>query len=316
MDRRIPFSWKVLRWMILFVIFFFLAKMVWENWAQVGSASFAFDPLLLLLSTLVFGFSYFIQIWAWYRITSKLLISIPPLQTLESWFYSQFGKYLPGKVWLLLGRFYFYESKGKSRKAISLALYFETVTAVYAGGMVFLIGLLFLKGELFPSAPSFKWFVLASMFPLLLSLHPRLLQKMLNSIFLRLGKEPITLSISYRDVLWILLIYTGSWWIGGAGFHLFVCSIHPIDPGHLMFLSGALAGSSTLGLVALFAPAGLGVREGALVYLLSFLMPGPIAVVISILSRIWMTLIEIGLAGMIYIFSLSMKRTDRDSLHD
>jgi hypothetical protein len=44
------------------------------------------------------------------------------------------------------------------------------------------------------------------------------------------------------------------------------------------------------------------VREGALVYLLSYMMPEPVAVIISILTRIWMTLIEIGLIGMIYLF--------------
>jgi len=55
-------------------------------------------------------------------------------------------------------------------------------------------------------------------------------------------------------------------------------------------------------LMAIFAPSGLGVREGALVYLLSFVMATPIAVIISILTRIWMTLIEIGLIGVIYLF--------------
>jgi len=57
-----------------------------------------------------------------------------------------------------------------------------------------------------------------------------------------------------------------------------------------------------LGLIAIFAPRGLGVREGALVYLLSFVMATPVAVIISILTRIWMILIEIGLIGVIYLF--------------
>jgi uncharacterized membrane protein YbhN (UPF0104 family) len=60
---------------------------------------------------------------------------------------------------------------------------------------------------------------------------------------------------------------------------------------------------STLGLITIFAPGGLGVREGALVYLLSLVMAAPVAVVISILTRIWMTLIEIGLVGMVYLTS-------------
>jgi uncharacterized membrane protein YbhN (UPF0104 family) len=84
-------------------------------------------------------------------------------------------------------------------------------------------------------------------------------------------------------------------------FYLFIDSVYPVAPQYILFLTGALAASTMLGLMAIFAPSGLGVREGALVYLLSFVMAAPVAVIISILTRIWMTLIEIGLIGVIYL---------------
>jgi uncharacterized membrane protein YbhN (UPF0104 family) len=136
----------------------------------------------------------------------------------------------------------------------------------------------------------------------LVILHPSLLQKILNWVLVRLNKEPISLSISYLDVLWILFICIVAWMVGGIGFYLFIDSVYPVAPQFILFLTGALAISSTLGLVAIFAPSGLGVREGALVYLLSFMMTAPVAVIISILTRLWMTLIEIGLIGVIYLF--------------
>jgi uncharacterized membrane protein YbhN (UPF0104 family) len=82
-------------------------------------------------------------------------------------------------------------------------------------------------------------------------------------------------------------------------------------PQYILFLTGALAISSTLGLIAIFAPSGLGVREGALVYILSFMMATPVAVIISILTRIWMTLVEIGLIGMVYLFYKLQKQEKR-----
>lgn len=78
-------------------------------------------------------------------------------------------------------------------------------------------------------------------------------------------------------------------------------SIYPVPPRYFLLLTGALAISSTLGVIAVFAPAGLGVREGTLVYLLNNIVPTPIAVILSVVTRLWMTLIEIGLIGMIYI---------------
>jgi uncharacterized membrane protein YbhN (UPF0104 family) len=64
-------------------------------------------------------------------------------------------------------------------------------------------------------------------------------------------------------------------------------------------------------LIAIFAPSGLGVREGALVYLLSLMMATPVAVIIAVLTRIWMTLIEIGLIGMVYLLGQIQQRKKR-----
>ena len=292
---------KFLQWAIVIAIFFFLGRMVWENWIQVKEAPLTFNPFLLLLSTLIFVLSYFIQIWAWYLITLKLGIAVSIYETLESWFYSQLGKYLPGKVWLLLGRFYFYESKGKLKKAISIALYLETITVIMAAGLIFLATLaLFKEVRPFYSGKTFWWFLIPFILAFV-AIHPRILQKIFNWILMKFKKEPIVLSISYSEILWILWVNILAWIVGGIGFYLFAESIFPLSLKYILFLTGSLAFSSTLGLIAIFAPSGLGVREGALVFFLSHVMPGPIAVVISVLTRIWMTLIEIGLIGVIYL---------------
>jgi uncharacterized membrane protein YbhN (UPF0104 family) len=304
-DEKImwAFHYKlVLKWAIVAAIFLFLGEMVLNNWKQVRDASFTFEVFPLLLSTLLFAFSYFIQIWAWYLTTLRLRVALSPSETLESWFYSQLGKYLPGKVWILLSRFYFYESKGKSKKNISVALYIEMVTMIAAAGLIFLAAL-FVYREiwLFYSWRQSGWLMLLFLLGLL-SLHPRFLQKILNWILGQFKKEPLSLSISYSDILWILFVCILSWAVGGIGFYLFIDSVYPVGSQYILFLAGALAASSMLGLIAIFAPSGLGVREGALVYFLSFVMATPIAVIISILTRIWMTLIEIGLIGVIYLF--------------
>jgi uncharacterized membrane protein YbhN (UPF0104 family) len=302
---------KFLQWAIVIAIFFFLGRMFCENWIQVKEAHFAFRPLPLLLSTLIFAFSYFVQIWAWYLITLKLGIAISPSETLGSWFYSQLGKYLPGKVWLLLGRYYFYESKGKSKKAISIALYLETITVVMAAGLMFLAALaIFKQVRPFYPGETFWWFLIPFTLAFV-AIHPRVLQTIFNWVLTKFNREPIALSISYFEILWILWVNIMAWIVGGIGFYFFAGSVFPVSSIYILFLTGALAFSSTLGLIALFAPSGLGVREGALVYLLSFIMPISVAVIISVLTRIWMTLIEIGLIGVVYLLSKIRKRLEQ-----
>lgn len=292
---------QVVTWVIVVTIFIYLGKMVWENWAQVKGASFNFRLFTLLASTLIFAFSYFIQIWAWYLITLKLGIAIPFSETLESWFYSQLGKYLPGKVWLLLSRFYFYESKGKSKKAISIALYLEAVAVILAGAIIFLGGLIIFKELRLPySGKESGWLILLILLACIY-IHPRILQKVLTWILIQFKREPVSLPISYTNILWVLFTCLLAWAIGGVGFYLFIDAVFSVSAYQILFLTGALAFSSTLGLIAVFTPSGLGVREGVLVYLLSYIMPGSVAVILSVLTRIWMILIEMGLIGVIYL---------------
>jgi uncharacterized membrane protein YbhN (UPF0104 family) len=301
---------RILQWAIIGAIFVFLGKMVWDHWNQVKEASFTFEVFPLLLSTLIFAFSYFIQIWAWYLITLKLKIALSPSETLRTWFYSQLGKYLPGKIWLLLGRIYYYESRGKSRKFITVALYFEMVTIVVSGGLLFLVGLILFKEMESVCSGNTFWGLLSLFILAFVCLHPRILERIINWTLAQFKRDPVSLSISYSDVLWILFVCIVSWVIGGIGFYLFVDAVYPVAPQYILFLTGALAISSTLGLIAIFAPSGLGVREGALVYLLSFMMVTPVAVIISVLTRIWMTLIEIGLIGMVYLMGRYSERSD------
>jgi uncharacterized membrane protein YbhN (UPF0104 family) len=308
----------VLKWMIAFAIFAFLGKMVWDNWNQVKDAPFTLRPFPFILSTFMFAFSYFIQVWAWYLITWELGIALPIRETLESWFYSQLGKYLPGKVWLLLSRFYFYESKGKARKGISVALYLETAAVIVAAGLIFLASLiLFKEMKLFHSGGQFWYLALVFISLGFIFLHPKVLQEILNWVLVHFKKDPVLLSISYTNILWILFVCLVAWVVGGIGFYLFVDSVYAVSSKYILSLTGALAISSTLGLIAIFAPSGLGVREGALVFLLSFMMATPVAVIISILTRLWMTLIEIGLIGVIYLFDKSKsnrKRKEHDTI--
>jgi uncharacterized membrane protein YbhN (UPF0104 family) len=312
--RRFGYK-QVLQWAIITAIFLYLGKLVWENWGEVKEANFSFHPSLLLLGTFVFAASYFIQIGAWYLVTLKLGIALPPLETLESWLYSLLGKYLPGKVWLLLGRFYLYQSKGKSKKAISIALYFETATVIMAAALISLMGLIFFKGirPLYPGR-ELGWLIVLFV-PIFIALHPGFLEKIVNRILSRLRREPISLAISYRDVLWILLICIWAWLVGGIGFYLFVSSIFPLSPDYVPFLTASLAISSTLGLIALFAPGGLGVREGVLVFLLSGFIPGAAAVIVSVLTRIWMTAIEIVLIGVVYLIAQFGKSFEKKIPH-
>ncbi|MGH7563721.1 MAG: hypothetical protein ACREK5_04780 [Gemmatimonadota bacterium] len=51
--------------------------------------------------------------------------------------------------------------------------------------------------------------------------------------------------------------------------------------------------------MAVFVPGGLGVREGVYALLLAEVLPGPLAAAVAILSRVWLTAVEVLVAGLL-----------------
>jgi uncharacterized membrane protein YbhN (UPF0104 family) len=56
---------------------------------------------------------------------------------------------------------------------------------------------------------------------------------------------------------------------------------------------GICAAGYLAGWVAVFVPGGLGVREGVYALLLAEVVPGPVAAAVAILSRLWLTAVEL-----------------------
>jgi uncharacterized membrane protein YbhN (UPF0104 family) len=108
----------------------------------------------------------------------------------------------------------------------------------------------------------------------------------------------------FVKILYLFLWVIVDWMIYLLGFYLFLQSFYSVTFRELIIYAGIFSISSLLGLYSLITPGGLGVREGVQAYLMSMFVPVSMAIFISIFSRIWMTLAEVGAA----IFSLKIKQ--------
>jgi hypothetical protein len=98
-----------------------------------------------------------------------------------------------------------------------------------------------------------------------------------------------------RDAIRWGVGYGFTWMLLGIAFSLFVTAFVPAAVEQSRQIAGAVAASYLAGYLVLFAPAGIGVREGAMTGLLAAIpvIPLSAAVLISMLSRIWFTLAEL-----------------------
>ena len=103
-----------------------------------------------------------------------------------------------------------------------------------------------------------------------------------------------------NQLLKVIFFYGLNFIIFGIAFLIFINSIYPVAVSNYLFITGTTGGAGLIGLFAIFVPAGLGVREGVMVFTLSFIIPPAIAAVIALTSRLWMTVGEVFLFGLIY----------------
>ena len=107
--------------------------------------------------------------------------------------------------------------------------------------------------------------------------------------------------------------YSLHWVVTGGAFYLFIRAFYPLGGYYIPILSGIYALSFTAGYLAFFTPAGLGVREGALTFLLSLFIPMPIAIGVSLLSRLWLISVELVIL-VVFLINRETRRMARTAL--
>jgi len=284
---------------IILLIFYFLVKGVIANWDQVKDFDWRFDYPLLILSFVlqIAALFWLVQIWRWILRHTGSTVSYSGL--FKVWFFANLGRYLPGKVWQFLGMVYMLEKRGVPPRNTFSTVVLAQTCSVMSG---LLIAFAFLGVNLysqFLSGNPGLIVVIAIFFLAVIALvsYPSLLRKVVNFGLGILKREKISLDISSKDVIIYILCYSVSWLLFGLAFLVFIKAMAVASFAMYPSLTGAFAFSVNIGFLVLFVPGGIGVREGLLVLLLSTLFPAffpvPVATLISLLARLWVTVAEL-----------------------
>ncbi len=281
--------------MVILVIFYFLIRSLSSNWNQIKEYNWDFNYPLLLSSFVLAGLSYSILAWVWKNILKQSGYVLSYSKMFKIWFISNLGRYIPGKVWQFLGMLYLLEKeKVPKSKSFSVAVLAQALSCM--AGILVMVA--FLRYDFYQNllSQSFLFVFVLILFiagVIILIFYPQVLQGVINWGLGLLKKEKISLNYKPKNLLFYLLSYIGCWLLFGFCFLVFIKSIFPAPFNIYFGLTGAFSGSVTIGFLAFFTPGGIGVREGVLVALLSFYFPAPVATLIALLSRLWITLVEV-----------------------
>ena len=291
--------WRTLLSILLVgAAFFFMGRSLYRNWSQVQGyfATLHFKWALLPVPFALYALSFLILAIAWKEVLAVLGEKVRLGRAAWIVIYSQFGKYVPGKVWAVMGRVYLAKEDGIEERHSAVSVVIETVYLFLTSLMLFAFSLFFYRGL------SAKAYWLLAFIPVtVVWLYPPWFNRIVNFALVRLRQKPVAFNPSLSQTVRRGLIYLACWLAQGFGLYFLTLSFYPVGLRALAVFPGAYSVSWILGLLVLIAPGGLGVREGIFALLLNPILPGALNIVASLLSRIWITVSELLLFGSIFL---------------
>jgi len=279
---------RIIQFIIIGIICFFLIKTLYKNWLQVRTYTWHFNYALLIFSFLILMVTFILIVFIWLRILHKMNARLPFQKAFKIWFIAALGRYMPGKIWQLIGMTYLANKEGVPvEKSASSAILAQALTVI-PGVILAVLTLVFF----IPVDNKCIYFTLLLLPISVVIAYPPFLERIINFFSGKLGRPKIHIDAKFKDIIVLMLFYLAGWLLYGIAFFLFTRSITDVPLEYLSVFPGIYAAAYLIGLFAIFVPAGLGIREGMLTTLLSFYFPPAISTAIALGARLWFTLAE------------------------
>jgi hypothetical protein len=297
---------SVLKYLFVFLVIFFIGKSLFQNWEEIKRYSFELNIYSFMISVLLMLLSVFVFGMLWNLMLVKLSgrkMGIYAASYIH--FSSWLGRYIPGKVGIVLTKIIFGKKNGYKTKELVFASVYENVFIVLSS-FLFGVPVVFSFFNVFSfSKPLFYiLYIAVIIIGALLASHPSIFSRVIN-FFSKIGKYSYTSSddiLSAQEVIYYLFLYSFPRLLSGLGFFFLISSIIPLDFSFAWYAIGVYSLSSVVGYIAVFAPSGIGVREAMVIFLLSGFFPVGISVLISVLSRIWIVFSDLLILFLIFLY--------------
>ncbi len=278
---------------LLYISFLFLILFLYKfNYLEIKTENI--NIFYLIISLLFLWAGFYLSTLSWWYILKKHNINISKRTALVSHGLSVFAKYIPGKVWVILGRAAKASGNNYSVKKLSYISLKEQMLYIWLGLLISAAPLFVYRGFDVFSAGILIIFILISFINFSDKFRISAV-RVLKKIF---KKEIDIPQISLKKNLKVLFYISFYWTAWIAAFYFLSKSVYPqstVETGFIFPLG------VTVGLLAVIAPGGIGVREGIMVtFMVLADIPVETATAISVISRLWFV------SGELFIFLLAL----------
>jgi uncharacterized membrane protein YbhN (UPF0104 family) len=293
-SRRRRFIVRLVQAAIVAATVYFLAAYMARSWSSIKDFDWTFDAGWLVVSGVAFLVYYFAQAGFWWLLLRGCGAPGPYWPAASVWGKSILARYVPGNVFMFVGRAWMSHSQGLSIERVTAAMVYEQALGVC--GALLAVAVLFPFWEYRPGVTALSLLAI----PVLVALmHPRVFRPLAGWALRVAHRPPLEVTLPFGTVLGMLCLFAVDWFVAGLGAWLLARAVTGLAVDALPIVIVAYALAYVAGMVAFFIPSGIGVREAVLTASLSRELPGGVALTWALLLRLWVTVVELVFVGMV-----------------
>ncbi|PYP16417.1 MAG: hypothetical protein DMD54_09740 [Gemmatimonadetes bacterium] len=270
--------------------YYLITKQITPHWPDIRARQFAWRAGPLVLGSVIVLGTLTVLVGAWTASLRWCAAQITALDAAKVWFTANLARFLPGGVWQFASLALMASRYGVSTAAATATVLLEQIVLLITGLAVVAV--------FTPAVLHAAWWqgalVVAIILGIVILALPRpggrlgrWLERYVPSL------KQVWSQLGARHLLLFIVILIVPWLMYGTAFRLLAIGLLGSVAGSWGFYIAAFTGSYLAGVIAVFAPAGLFVREAALIGVLSPVIGGGDAAILAVASRIWLTALEI-----------------------
>lgn len=264
------------------------------QWQQTEAAIARLGPGPLALALGLSFANVLLMGMSWRAVLSDLGSPLPLRPAARVYLLGQLGRYVPGSVLHVVAQAELGSDHGVPRRRTASALAVQLIVSVTTALLLVIVTAPLASGAV---ARQFGWIVLLAP-ALLVLLHPRVLNPLLDALLRRARREPLehrtSLAGTARAGGWAL----ASWLATGGQVAVLAAALGAALTGRTVALAvGGYCLAWVVGFLVVVAPAGAGAREAALAAVMSPVLDRAGLVVLVLVSRLLFTVADLALAG-------------------
>lgn len=208
---------------------------------------------------------------------------------------SWLGRYIPGTAPWILGKIYFAAQKGISKNKLAVSSLLEAALQIIVQ-MLFALSLLVFDSRLDIVSMDMKVVIAVAILCCVIVLIPAVFNWIVARAYKLIKRKSLPLE-HYADTATVSKgfgLYTVGSIISSLSLFFIAKTVYPELPyDQIFFVMGVGTLAGAVSMLAVFAPSGIGVREGIQLALLSLIMPTEIALVVTVVTRLWSVVIDL-----------------------